>query len=143
MSRRRIEGWKTRYGTSHTPVYSISSFILRRRRCRPLTSVGFQPYHVDCNKYNTIESDADGLGIAGGRTIGRGGGGYVMYFVVAHTSYEDVTYVVPRRWIHFVVDGYSKCVRVCIQIVSVDDRRRRKRLTNDRCTLIYCLQLFW
>ena len=72
MSRRRIEGWKTRYGTSHTTVYSISSFILRRRRCRPLTSVGFQPYHVDCNKYNTIESDADGLGIAGGRTIGRG-----------------------------------------------------------------------
>ena len=70
--------------TSHTPVYSISSFILRRSRCRPLTSVGFQPYHVDCNKYDTIELDAYGLGIAGGRTIGRGRGGYVMYFVVAH-----------------------------------------------------------
>ena len=55
---------------THTRILYL--FFVNRRRCRPLTSVGFQPYQVDCNKYNTIESDADGLGIAGGRTIGRG-----------------------------------------------------------------------
>jgi len=77
---------------THTPVYSISSFILRRRRCRPLTSVGFQPYHVDCNKYNTIESDADGLGIAGGRTIGRGGRRICNVFC-------RCTHIIRRRYV--------------------------------------------
>ena len=114
MSRRRIEGWKTRYGTSHTPVYSISSFILRRRRCRPLTSVGFQPYHVDCNKYNTIESDADGLGIAGGRTIGRGGRRICNVFC-------RCTHIIRRRY---------------VRRSSAMDTFRRRRLF-EVCTSMY------
>ena len=66
-----------------------------------------------------------------------------MYLFCRYTSYDEVTYVVPRRWIHSVVDDYSMVygyVGMPFQSTTEDEGRLIGRdLTIDGYSLLFAI----